>query len=89
MTDFEERMSSGVWSPGSWCGTDAAKLASPPPYTVQDQIWDSAKQSLPSIPPEKPLVIAVMGPTGTGKSTLISKLAGREMNIGHNLSSCR
>ncbi|KAL8826199.1 MAG: hypothetical protein Q9191_003951 [Dirinaria sp. TL-2023a] len=69
----------------SWRGVD---VGSPPPYSVQDQIWDTAKQSLPSVPPEKPLVIAVMGPTGTGKSTLISKLAGREMNIGHNLSSC-
>ncbi|KAF2233095.1 hypothetical protein EV356DRAFT_421556, partial [Viridothelium virens] len=30
----------------------------------------------------------VMGPTGSGKSTLISKIAGREVNIGHSLQSC-
>lgn len=35
------------------------------------------------------LVIAVMGPTGSGKSTLISKLAGSTVKIGHNLSSCK
>ncbi|CAL8578089.1 hypothetical protein XPA_003890 [Xanthoria parietina] len=29
-----------------------------------------------------------MGPTGVGKSTFISKLAAKEMKIGHNLSSC-
>ncbi len=62
---------------------------SPPPYTTQDKIWDAAEESLPSALPQPPTVIAVMGPTGVGKSTFISKLAGREMNIGHNLSSCK
>ena len=33
-------------------------------------------------------VIAVMGPTGSGKSTLISRLASQSVRIGHNLVSC-
>jgi len=32
--------------------------------------------------------IAVMGPTGSGKSTFISKLAPDQAVIGHDLSSC-
>lgn len=59
-----------------------------PPYSEQDDIWDVARKTLPNTLEERPTVVAVMGPTGTGKSTFISKLAGREMNIGHNLSSC-
>ena len=42
--------------------------------------------------PERPQdvqAIAVMGPTGSGKSTLISKLGGSAVNIGHNLRSCK
>ncbi|KAL8870259.1 MAG: hypothetical protein Q9174_003654 [Haloplaca sp. 1 TL-2023] len=41
--------------------------------------------------PRKPAnvsVVAVMGPTGSGKSTLISKLAGRPVQVGHGLKSC-
>ncbi|KAL8838636.1 MAG: hypothetical protein Q9170_002044 [Blastenia crenularia] len=52
--------------------------ATPPPYTEQDKIWDTARQTLPEKPPAQPITIAVMGPTGTGKSTFISKLAGQE-----------
>ncbi|KAI3326528.1 P-loop containing nucleoside triphosphate hydrolase protein [Xylariaceae sp. AK1471] len=35
------------------------------------------------------LLIAVMGMTGSGKTTFISKVTGRQdLNIGHNLTSC-
>ena len=34
------------------------------------------------------LVIAVMGPTGSGKSTFINKIAGSRLEVGHTLSSC-
>lgn len=68
---------------------DDLKDAVPPPYSEQAQIWDKAKETLPSQIPGRPMAIAIMGPTGTGKSTFISKLAGREMKIGHSLSSCR
>jgi flagellar biosynthesis GTPase FlhF len=36
----------------------------------------------------KRVLIAVFGTTGTGKSTLIQKLSGKKLNIGHNLKSC-
>lgn len=36
-----------------------------------------------------PPVVAVMGPTGSGKTTLISKLSGRQVNIGHTWKSCK
>ncbi|KAL8979899.1 MAG: hypothetical protein Q9205_004877 [Flavoplaca limonia] len=60
----------------------------PPPYSEQDRIWDAARETLPNSIPGGAKVIAIMGPTGTGKSTFISKLAGREMKIGHHLHSC-
>jgi len=34
------------------------------------------------------IVVAVFGLTGTGKSTFISKLTGRDVKIGHGLQSC-
>ncbi|KAL9615846.1 MAG: hypothetical protein Q9204_008653 [Flavoplaca sp. TL-2023a] len=64
-------------------------VPAPPPYSEQDRIWDAARETLPSNIEEKPKLIAVMGPTGTGKSTFISKLAAREMKIGHHLHSCK
>ncbi|KAL9036643.1 MAG: hypothetical protein Q9180_004180 [Flavoplaca navasiana] len=69
---------------------DSARKAvpAPPPYSEQHRIWDAARETLPKNIAEKPKLIAVMGPTGTGKSTFISKLAGREMKIGHHLHSC-
>lgn len=86
--------------PGAWPSLPAPNFgprlemndtadAVPPPYSDQDRIWDVARQTLPEKIPERPRMIAVMGPTGTGKSTFISKLAGQEMKIGHNLTSCK
>lgn len=63
----------------------------PPPYSEQIEdldVWVDRSRS----PVEMdicPPVIAVMGPTGSGKTTLISKLSGKEMKIGHNLRSCK
>ncbi|KAI1291428.1 P-loop containing nucleoside triphosphate hydrolase protein [Xylaria venustula] len=38
---------------------------------------------------EQDLLIAVMGMTGSGKTTFISKVTGRtDLNIGHSLTSC-
>lgn len=34
------------------------------------------------------IFIAIMGITGSGKSTLISKLVGDQVVIGHDLGSC-
>jgi hypothetical protein len=38
--------------------------------------------------PSNDIVIAVFGLTGTGKSSFISKLTGKDVKIGHNLQSC-
>lgn len=43
----------------------------------------------PSVKPGNDIVIAVFGLTGTGKSSFISKLTGRQMKIGHGLKSCK
>ena len=60
----------------------------PPKYAEHTGSWTTLGGPLPERPPELP-VIAVMGPTGSGKSTLISKLACRPVKIGHNLESCK
>ena len=87
--DSRPKTSSTVKPASTSSRVDNVNESSPPPYTVQEKRWDAAEESLPSTHDEPPTVIAVMGPTGTGKTTFISKLAGREMNIGHNLSSCK
>ena len=39
---------------------------------------------------DNPVVIAIMGTTGSGKSTFIQKATGSEEKIiGHNLASCK
>ena len=38
---------------------------------------------------EKSILIAVMGMTGAGKTTFISKITGLDMEIGHGLKSCK
>lgn len=35
------------------------------------------------------MIIAVMGLTGTGKSTFIKLLTGLDVKIGHNLAACK
>jgi putative ribosome biogenesis GTPase RsgA len=37
---------------------------------------------------EEDIVIALMGMTGAGKSSLISLCTGKEVKIGHSLESC-
>lgn len=39
-------------------------------------------------PPTGAVVVMVMGITGVGKSTFISKLTGEDVGIGHDLASC-
>ncbi|KDR74103.1 hypothetical protein GALMADRAFT_269593 [Galerina marginata CBS 339.88] len=34
------------------------------------------------------IVIAIMGPTGVGKSNIIDKLTGQDKRVGHSLKSC-
>jgi hypothetical protein len=44
----------------------------------------------PSSPGEKkpPIVIAVFGQTGTGKTSFIKAVTGKDLQIGHSLTSC-
>ena len=41
-----------------------------------------------SSPSAKPFAIAVFGLTGTGKSSFINTLTGKQVGIGHGLESC-
>lgn len=59
----------------------------PPQYAERVRGSGTSDEPLPERLQEVQ-VIAVMGPTGSGKSTLISKLGGSAVNIGHNLRSC-
>lgn len=86
---FWTKRSSTVNSTSSNSRVNDDNGMSPPPYTVQNKIRDAAEESFPSALPQPSTMIAIMNPTGTGKSSFISKLAGKEMNIGHNLSSCK
>lgn len=89
MAHYVNKITSKVASiPGSWSRAEEPGNSDPPPYSEHGDAAQPAGTSLPSVPPHRPAMIAVMGPTGTGKSTFISKLAGRDMNIGHSLSSC-
>ncbi len=60
----------------------------PPQYAEHVGGSRTSDEPLPERPQEVQ-AIAVMGPTGSGKSTLISKLGGSAVNIGHNLRSCK
>ena len=60
----------------------------PPPYSERTETHNAAPTSRPRDDSHRPPMIAVIGLIGTGKIALISKLAGRDMRIGHDLSSC-
>ncbi|MCJ1390893.1 hypothetical protein MMC18_003754 [Xylographa bjoerkii] len=67
-----------------------------PPKPSKLSTKDSAKASSKSRkdtktsggPSSNDIVIAVFGLTGTGKSSFISKLSGKDLQIGHGLQSC-
>lgn len=42
--------------------------------------------NLPSIAPE--VFISVIRRTGTGKSTFINQVTGKQLEVGHSLASC-
>ena len=60
---------------------DPAQTPTVPPLQYSEIAEDSLT------PDEDVPIIAVMGPTGSGKSTFISKLATQEVGIGHGLGS--
>ena len=88
MADYLRKMSAKVTTPGSWPCMDDSCDSGPPPYSERTETHNAAPTSRPRDDSHTPPMIAVMGPTGTGKTTLISKLADRDMRIGHDLSSC-
>lgn len=38
---------------------------------------------------KKPIVIAVFGKTGTGKTSFIKAVTGQDLHVGHGLESCK
>ncbi|KAH8074811.1 P-loop containing nucleoside triphosphate hydrolase protein [Cristinia sonorae] len=48
----------------------------------------STSGSKPGMRQQKPIVIAVMGATGTGKSTFINLASGASLGVGNGLKSC-
>jgi len=64
---------------------------SPPPGgtspTTLEPTKDSAEAS-PSPDPPQDIYIAVMGQTGTGKTSFIQDATGKMLKVGHTLRSC-
>jgi hypothetical protein len=62
------------------------------PAMSKGSSWLWTLKSGDGTPPPKitknSILIAVMGMTGAGKTTLISEVTGLDMNIGHGLKSC-
>ncbi|EXA29334.1 hypothetical protein FOVG_19158 [Fusarium oxysporum f. sp. pisi HDV247] len=52
------------------------------------KLWTPKSNLEPPNFTEKSILIAVMGMTGAGKTTFISKITGLDMEIGHGLKSC-
>lgn len=80
--------------------TESVREIDPPasPGAEAPPVKQEAPQSAPQVDPRafrdgyepKPsdVFIAVMGVTGAGKSTFISKCTEKEVRIGHNLQAC-
>ena len=68
---------------------DARVPHAPPPEYTELTGHQAAANGAHQRNPQEVSVVAVMGPTGSGKSTFISKLASQSMRIGHSLSSCK
>lgn len=83
-------------------GTTESSLPAKKPIPTLEQSMDSlslpdnpstatiegTEQSPPPYSPPKEVFIAVMGPTGTGKTSFISDATGEALNVGHGLDSC-
>lgn len=57
--------------------------APPPPYGGPGMTSGQPRQD------GRKILVAVFGQTGTGKSSFISKVAGRDVGVGHDLRSCK
>jgi hypothetical protein len=56
-------------------------LPPPPPYEDTEEPETSNRP--------QPIIIAVFGKTGTGKSSFIKGVTGKDLKIGHGLESCQ
>lgn len=50
--------------------------------------WRSPSSDPQKIPPAQPVMIAVMGATGSGKTTFINLISGSSLRVGTGLHSC-
>lgn len=65
------------------------QTSAPPSQSTKKPSQSTKKATVGTDTSPQDVFIAVMGSTGSGKSTLISKLAGDQVQIGHGLASCR
>lgn len=59
----------------------------PQPANYFDSSDDDDDDIIPDNSP--PIVIAVFGQTGTGKTSLIKAVTGKDLRVGHDLTSCK
>ncbi|KAI4258728.1 MAG: hypothetical protein L6R42_004934 [Xanthoria sp. 1 TBL-2021] len=64
------------------------QTSAPPSQSTKKPSQSTKKATVGTDTSPQDVFIAVMGSTGSGKSTLISKLAGDQVQIGHGLASC-
>ena len=83
---FRSLSGSGLLGSAPLMKTTPTDNGPPPEYTDIVGVPGTSDEPPPERPQDVPLV-AVMGPTGSGKSTFISKLGGSTVEIGHNLMS--
>jgi hypothetical protein len=55
----------------------------PPPPPPYEGIEEPQSPKRP-----RPIIIALFGKTGTGKSSFIKGVTGQDLEIGHDLKSC-
>jgi signal recognition particle GTPase len=59
------------------------------PYIEPNMPFNRRASSSNSSRPDEPVIIAVLGVTGAGKSTFINKAASCDLQVGHGITSCK
>jgi hypothetical protein len=78
---------SAVPEPASSSNTGSGKtMKTSTKDSTKPDAWKRPRTDSPTA--SNKIVVAIFGLTGTGKSSFISKLTGREVKIGHGLESC-
>ena len=72
--------------PGAFPPTYPAPIPKSVSFDIPDASVASAQPSAVAEP--NPIIIAVFGKTGTGKTSFIQSVTGMEMRVGHGLESC-